>query len=79
MSEYVLGVRPAKAGYAEAILYPHAGKTLRFARGAVPTPHGEIFVQWEYAGGKYTVRCKAPAGVKITAGRGEMDLSIEKY
>lgn len=81
MSEYVLGVRPAKAGYAEAILRPHAGKSLRFARGAVPTPHGEIFVQWEYADGKYTVRCKAPSAVKITEGRGEgeMDISIEKY
>ncbi len=45
MAREVLGVKPTKPGFAEFTVEPCAN-TLAFARGSVPTPHGDIRVEW---------------------------------
>ena len=46
LSTYVLGVRPGGPGFAPTIVEPHPGD-LRWCRGVVPTPLGDVEVQWE--------------------------------
>lgn len=41
----ILGVKPAKPGWDEVLVAPHTGDISR-ARGIVPTPHGEVSVEW---------------------------------
>ena len=79
LNEYVLGVRPLVAGYAKTQLSPHGGGELRFARGSIPTPHGEISVQWEYCDGKYRVHCCVPSVVELVVeqGRSDIELALE--
>src|SRR5579875_1712763 len=52
LTTLILGIRPAKPGYAEYWVAPHP-VGLEWAKGAVPTVHGEIRVdwRWEKAGG----------------------------
>lgn len=59
----VLGIKPTKPGYAEFTVEPHpAGLT--HASGAVPTPHGNIYVEWTYTDGKLDIQCQAPEQCK---------------
>ncbi|MHB9038915.1 MAG: alpha-L-rhamnosidase C-terminal domain-containing protein, partial [Armatimonadota bacterium] len=51
---YVLGVQPIEPGFAKFSLRPHLGD-LEFARGAVPTPHGDILIDM----------CRTQEGVTI--------------
>ena len=46
LSEYVLGVAPAKAGFSQWVAAPEPGQ-LSWAQGTVPTPHGPIGVRWQ--------------------------------
>lgn len=47
MSNYVLGVKPVEPGFARWQICPvTTGGGLLWARGAVPTPHGRIEVEW---------------------------------
>lgn len=46
---YVLGVQPTKPGYAEFRVEPHPSG-LDWARGTVPTPGGDVKVQWKRNG-----------------------------
>ncbi len=53
----LLGVRPAKPGFAEALIRPCPGH-LDWAKGSVTTPLGEICVKWERRpDGEITVSC----------------------
>ncbi len=61
MTSYVLGVQPVDPGYATFTVAPHFG-SLSWARGAVPTPYGQIFVSWTKRGGSYSLTVKAPPG-----------------
>jgi hypothetical protein len=45
LSRYILGIRPTTPGFEEAVFEPHPG-SLSWAKGDVPTPHGNIHVQW---------------------------------
>jgi alpha-L-rhamnosidase len=60
---YVLGVRPVTPGYATWTVAPQLGN-LRWAQGAVPTPHGPIAVAWRRAakGRSRTLTVHASAG-----------------
>ncbi len=49
LSQYVLGVTPARPGYSQWTVAPEPG-VLRWAQGVVPTPHGPISVRWERGG-----------------------------
>jgi alpha-L-rhamnosidase len=42
----VLGVRPLTAGFQKFEVKPYAGK-LNYAKGSVPTPVGEIHIEWQ--------------------------------
>lgn len=59
----VLGIKPMKPGYTEFAVEPHpAGLT--HASGAVPTPYGNIYVEWTCQEGKLDIKCQAPKECK---------------
>jgi alpha-L-rhamnosidase len=60
----VLGIKPKKAGYEEAIIEPHIGGTLTYARGSYITPHGKISVSWEIKNEKYVFDIEVPDGIR---------------
>jgi hypothetical protein len=65
LSTYVLGVQPASAGFATALIAPHPG-ILGWCRGRVPTPHGDIEVQWENADDQpFALRIQAPETIRL--------------
>lgn len=65
LSTHVLGVRPGGAGYAPVLVEPHPGD-LRWCRGSVPTPRGDVGVQWENEPGRpFALRIEAPEGVDV--------------
>jgi hypothetical protein len=45
MSSRILGVTPAAPGYTRIAIRPHISG-LRFAKGVVPTPMGDVSVGW---------------------------------
>jgi len=60
----VLGVKPVKPGFAEFTVEP-CKSALAHAKGRVPTPHGEIHVEWKKrADGMLDISVKAPEGCK---------------
>ncbi|MFJ5269855.1 alpha-L-rhamnosidase C-terminal domain-containing protein [Streptomyces sp. NPDC088358] len=67
LSSYVLGVRPDTAGYTSWTVQPHPGD-LAWARGSVPTPHGDIGVHWTARTGedRFTLTVDAPKGTSGT-------------
>lgn len=65
LSTYVLGVTPVTPGFAQAVIEPHPGDLI-WCRGTMPTPSGDIEVQWEnYPGKPFTMRVKAPESLKL--------------
>lgn len=65
LSSYVVGVRPGGPGYAPVIVEPHPAD-LKWLRATVPTPHGDVRVQWENEPEKpFVVRVEAPEGLEI--------------
>ncbi len=61
---YQLGVRPLKTGFAEVLIEPET-VDLQWCRGTVPTPHGDLRVQWEYALG-FTLSVELPPATSGT-------------
>jgi hypothetical protein len=63
LSQYVLGVAPATAGYRTWTVMPHPGD-IAWAEGSVPTPHGPIGVSWRRGtgGSSFRVALTAPHG-----------------
>ncbi len=60
----VLGVKPKKAGFAEFTVEPNPSD-LTFAKGTVPTPHGNITVSWtKNEDGTLAIECEAPKECK---------------
>ena len=64
LTEYVLGVTPVDAGYKKVSIRPHACG-LRWCRGSVPTPYGDIRVQWEIEDGNLKLSYTLPEGVEL--------------
>jgi len=65
LSSYVLGIRPTKPGFTEAVFDPHPGD-LQWAKGEVPTPHGVIKVEWKRGvDGRLVGQAIPPGGVTI--------------
>ena len=60
----ILGVRPAKPGYASAAFKPAAGAWTH-AAGEVVTPRGIIRAQWDVADGKLTKNIQLPEGMVL--------------
>lgn len=62
LSQHVLGVQPAKPGYAVVRIAPQlAGVT--WARGDVPTPHGVVHCGWQIKGKAFALRLQLPDGI----------------
>ena len=59
----VLGIKPLKPGYTEFTIEPHPAG-LSYARGAVPTPYGNICVEWTCQDGKLDIKYQAPEECK---------------
>ncbi len=60
---YLLGVQPAKPGFAEFTVDPVLS-VAPCAEGRVPTPHGPIDLRWERAGDHVIYELKHPKGTK---------------
>ena len=70
LTTYVLGVQPTSPGFATFTVNPQSGGAawgITSASGTVPTPHGDITVDWHLsAAGKLIVTVKAPRGTSQT-------------
>ncbi len=56
----LLGIKPTKPGFTEFEVVPCASD-VDFAKGSIPTPYGEIKVEWhKNADGKVEISCEAP-------------------
>lgn len=63
LTDYVLGVQPAAAGYSSWSFQPQVfGLDLDGASGTVRTPYGDIIASWQLAGSELTLEINAPAG-----------------
>jgi hypothetical protein len=62
LSQYLLGVRPLEPGYARVLIAPQPCG-LRWARGEVPTPRGNIACAWESSDKQFTLRIDLPPGL----------------
>lgn len=59
---YILGVRPAEPGFKRATIAPNTGD-LRWARGTVPTPLGDIKTEWKIIGKSFSMTVAIPQGM----------------
>ena len=67
LSTHVLGVRPGGPGFQPVVVEPHPCG-LAWCRGVMPTPLGDVAVQWENeAGQPFVLRVRAPEGLEIDA------------
>lgn len=67
LTQHVLGIRPTEPGYATVVFDPRPGD-LMWARGVVPTPRGDIRVEWRRgADGRMDAKVHAPAGVQVVS------------
>ncbi len=64
LSTHVLGVRPGGPGFSPITIEPHAGD-LGWCRGVVPTPRGDVEVQWENSADGFDLRVTAPPGADV--------------
>ena len=61
MSSRILGVTPAAPGFKTIAIRPELCD-LTWARGRVPTPHGDVAVSWTVDAGKFTLEVDVPPG-----------------
>lgn len=64
LSQYVLGVRPLKPGFATVLIAPQT-TGLEWARGRVPVPGGAVAVAWNHdaKGQRFELRVELPEGL----------------
>ena len=65
LSKRVLGVMPTGPGFATCEIRPCPGD-LEWARGAYPTPHGDVQVEWRADKGSIELSLDLPHGVAAT-------------
>lgn len=63
ISSYMLGVRPLKPGYSEALIAPWMPEELSWMRGGVLTPYGRITVECRRKDGRVELHTEVPAGI----------------
>jgi hypothetical protein len=63
LSTEVLGVRPLAPGFARFAVEPHPAG-LDWARGAFPSPAGDITVAWEHSKGSFRLEVEVPSGCR---------------
>jgi len=60
----LLGVQPVAPGFSSVLIRPFPGY-LTWARGSVPTPEGEIRVDWRLEGNRIILEGQAPVGTPV--------------
>ena len=65
MSARILGVTPATPGYREIKIQPRVAD-LRWAKGRIPTPHGDVEVNWRRDSGRFHLDVQIPSGTHAT-------------
>ncbi|KAI1421426.1 Six-hairpin glycosidase-like protein [Xylaria sp. FL1777] len=69
LSTYLLGVKPAKPGFAAWVVNPVATDDIAWAQGVVPTPYGPLGVSWRRnSAGDIVVTVDPPNGTTGTVG-----------
>jgi hypothetical protein len=63
MATRVLGVTPASPGFARIAIRPELGD-LQWARGVVPTPHGDVNVAWKLKEDGWIMDITIPPGAQ---------------
>ena len=63
MSQRILGVEPASPGFKTMTIRPHVCD-LTWAKGKVPTPHGDVEVSWKWASDKLMIDVIIPDGTE---------------
>lgn len=63
---HVLGVQPTTPGYATFEIRPPNVSSLTWANGIVPTPKGQLRVEWNRDGAVWTARVWVPKGLSGT-------------
>ena len=63
MSAHILGVTPASPGFKTISIRPELCD-LKWAKGIVPTPHGDVAVSWALGANKYTLDITVPEGTE---------------
>ncbi|KAF2796060.1 glycoside hydrolase family 78 protein [Melanomma pulvis-pyrius CBS 109.77] len=66
LSNYVLGVKPTRTGFAEFSVKPNIPEGVTWARGVVPSPLGDVGVDWKVDGNGFNLKLTAPKGSKAT-------------
>ncbi|MEI6323042.1 MAG: L-rhamnose/proton symporter RhaT [bacterium] len=61
MPSKILGISPSSPGFATIEIKPKLCG-LTWAKGSVPTPHGNVDVSWKVVNGKFTMDVRIPAG-----------------
>jgi len=62
LSHFQLGVAPLEPGFAKVLISPQP-VDLSWAKGRVPTPHGEIEVNWQKSDSGFKLQLSLPQGV----------------
>ncbi|MEI6565010.1 MAG: alpha-L-rhamnosidase C-terminal domain-containing protein [bacterium] len=75
LSEEVAGIKPVSPGFKEYAIVPHLGRTLKWVKGKVPTPHGEIGMSINVDSGEMSM--SAPAGTTGRLGIPKMEKTIK--
>jgi len=60
----VLGIKPAKPGFGEILIQPQP-LDLQFAKGSVPTPHGNVSVDWIIENSVFSIEVGAPKEIPL--------------
>jgi hypothetical protein len=63
LSQYVLGVHPTAPGFISTLFQPYL-LDLNFAKGIMPTPNGDIKIDWKKTGAEFTFNIDKPETIK---------------
>jgi hypothetical protein len=64
LTAYVLGVRPASPGFRSFVAEPHPS-ALQWVKGDVPTPKGNLHLEWTSAEAGFSVAVASPVPGKV--------------
>ena len=76
LSRYQLGVSPLEPGYAKVLIAPHPAD-LTWCKGRMPTPHGEIMVDWQSSDEQFVLKFELPQSTSAQV-RLPVDASVFK-
>ncbi len=62
LSRYQLGVEPLEPGYTKALIAPQPADLI-WCKGRMPTPHGEIIVDWRSSDDQFVLEVELPESI----------------